>query len=90
LTTASAKWQLTRPQHGRHSIEPKYDIAQLPGIADPDIRMPLDMMEVLLRVVDDSRIELFKPLYGTGVITAWAHIHGMCYLHIVRGSLKEF
>ncbi len=52
--------------------------------------MPLDMMEVLLRVVDDSRIELFKPLYGTGVITAWAHIHGMCYLHIVRGSLKEF
>ncbi len=79
MTTAAAKSQLTRPQHGRYSIEPKYDIADLPGIVDPDIRMPLDMMEVLLRVVDDSRIELFKPLYGKGVITAWAHIHGMYY-----------
>jgi acetyl-CoA carboxylase carboxyltransferase component len=39
--------------------------------------MPLDMMEVLLRVVDDSRIELFKPLFGKGIITAWAYIHGM-------------
>lgn len=34
------------------------------------------MREVLLRLVDGSRLEEFKPLYGTGLITAWAHIHG--------------
>ena len=43
---------------------------------DPDIRLPMDMMEVLLRVVDDSRLELFKPMFGKGMITAWVHIHG--------------
>jgi len=34
------------------------------------------MMEVLMRIVDDSRIQQFKPRYGTGMITAWAYIHG--------------
>ena len=47
------------------------------GIIDPDTRQSLDMMEVLLRIVDDSRIEIFKPAYGKGMITAWAYIHGI-------------
>jgi acetyl-CoA carboxylase carboxyltransferase component len=34
------------------------------------------MLEVLLRIVDGSRIDEFKPLYGVGLITARAHIHG--------------
>jgi acetyl-CoA carboxylase carboxyltransferase component len=47
------------------------------------------MMEVLLRVIDDSRIEQFKPLFGKGMITAWAHIHGM-YVRSYYFFVTEF
>jgi len=36
----------------------------------------MDMREVLLRIIDGSRLDEFKPLYGVGLITGWAHIHG--------------
>ncbi|KAK6397207.1 hypothetical protein LTR65_007707 [Meristemomyces frigidus] len=34
------------------------------------------MKEVLLRIVDDSRLSLFKPSYGRNLITAFAQIAG--------------
>ena len=37
----------------------------------------MDMREVLLRIIDGSRLDEFKPLYGVGLITGWAHIHGL-------------
>lgn len=43
---------------------------------DPDIRKPLDMKEALLRIVDDSRMSLFKPNYGPNLLTVWAQIMG--------------
>jgi acetyl-CoA carboxylase carboxyltransferase component len=46
------------------------------GIVPVDIRQPMDMRELIIRIVDASRLEEFKPLYGKGLITAWAHIHG--------------
>src|SRR5438045_8654223 len=52
-------------------------VEELLGIIPTDIRQPLDMREVLLRIVDGSRLQEFKPLYGTGLITAWAYIHGI-------------
>jgi acetyl-CoA carboxylase carboxyltransferase component len=33
-------------------------------------------MEVVIRLVDESRVSLFKPLFGKGMITGWAYIHG--------------
>lgn len=56
--------------------EPLYDAEELFGIINPDIRMPLPMEEVLLRVIDGSKLEQYKPEYGKNLITAWAHIHG--------------
>jgi acetyl-CoA carboxylase carboxyltransferase component len=35
------------------------------------------MREVLLRIVDDSRLAIFKPSYGPNMLTAWAQIFGM-------------
>jgi acetyl-CoA carboxylase carboxyltransferase component len=52
-------------------------VEDLLGIIAKDIRQPLNMREVLLRLVDGSRLDEFKGLYGVGLITAWAHIHGM-------------
>ena len=34
------------------------------------------MLEVIARIVDGSRFETFKPLYGKNLVTCWAHIHG--------------
>jgi acetyl-CoA carboxylase carboxyltransferase component len=55
---------------------PLYDSEDLFGIVNPDIRMPMDMLEIILRLVDGSRVEQFKPNFGAGMITAWAHIQG--------------
>lgn len=76
LTTSAVQHQESRRDSGIETLEPKYNIEDLLGIINPDIRLPLDMMEVLLRIVDDSRIMLFKPQFGKGMITAWAHICG--------------
>jgi len=48
-------------------------------VVDPDIRKALNMREVILRVVDDSRWLDYKPTYGRNLITAWADIHGTVY-----------
>ncbi|KAJ6104850.1 hypothetical protein N7523_011170 [Penicillium sp. IBT 18751x] len=58
------------------SLAPRYPIEDLLAIVNPDIRKPFDMSEVLLRIVDDSRLSVFKPKYGSNIITAWAHIMG--------------
>lgn len=57
-------------------LPPRYPIDDILSIVNPDIRKPFDMREVLLRIVDDSRLSEFKPKYGTNMLTAWAHILG--------------
>ena len=42
-----------------------YDAEELLGIASADVRVPFDVREVIARIVDGSRFEEFKPLYGT-------------------------
>jgi acetyl-CoA carboxylase carboxyltransferase component len=56
--------------------DPLYDPEELLGIASADLRVPFDPREVLARVVDGSRFDEFKPLYGTSLVTGWASIHG--------------
>jgi acyl-CoA carboxylase subunit beta len=55
---------------------PRHDPDELLGIASADVRIPFDPREVIARVVDGSRFSEFKPLYGTTLVTGWAHIHG--------------
>lgn len=56
---------------------PKYDPDELLGIVPTDtIRKPLDMREVIARLVDGSRFVEFKPDYGNTLVTGHAHING--------------
>ncbi|KAF4963732.1 hypothetical protein FSARC_8280 [Fusarium sarcochroum] len=55
---------------------PLHSIDDLLYLCNPDIRKPLNMREVLVRIVDGSRLLQFKPQYGPNMLTAWAHIHG--------------
>ncbi|KAH7368448.1 carboxyl transferase [Plectosphaerella cucumerina] len=74
-------WVLTLPkQHRRESQvaarPPLYDPADILSVVPVSIRQPMDMREVVARLVDDGRFQGFKPTYGDGMLCAWAHIHG--------------
>ena len=55
---------------------PAFDPAEIYGIVPPDVRAPYDVREVIARIVDGSRFDEFKALYGTTLITGFAHIWG--------------
>ncbi|MEQ8506297.1 MAG: carboxyl transferase domain-containing protein [Rhodospirillales bacterium] len=57
--------------------EPDYDPDEIHGIVPTDLRRPYDVREVIARVVDGSRFDEFKKLYGETLVTGFAHIQGM-------------
>jgi acyl-CoA carboxylase subunit beta len=56
--------------------EPVHDVDDLLGVIPHDLRIPMDMREVLGRVLDGSRFEEYKALYGTSMICGWGSVHG--------------
>ncbi len=69
-------WRKEGPGPTLPPDEPIYDPEDLLGLVSRDLRSPLDIREVIARVVDGSRFEEFKPVYGTTLICGWASIHG--------------
>jgi 3-methylcrotonyl-CoA carboxylase beta subunit len=55
---------------------PRFDPAELYGVIPPDVRAPYDVHEVVARIVDGSRFDEFKSLYGTTLVCGFAHIWG--------------
>ncbi|TXL70351.1 methylcrotonoyl-CoA carboxylase [Vineibacter terrae] len=56
--------------------DPLYAADELYGIIPTDPRTPYDVREVIARLVDGSELDEFKQLYGTTLVTGFAHIHG--------------
>jgi 3-methylcrotonyl-CoA carboxylase beta subunit len=56
--------------------EPTLDPAELYGIAPSDLRQPYDVREILLRLIDGSEFDEFKPLYGPTLVCGVARIWG--------------
>ncbi len=56
---------------------PAYDPEELLGIVPPDNRTPYDVREVIMRVVDASYFDEFKPRFGETLVTGFAHIMGI-------------
>jgi len=56
--------------------DPVHDPEDLLGIVPRDLRVPFDMREVLARILDGSRFEEYKQLYGMSMVTGWGSIHG--------------
>lgn len=69
-------WRRLGPGPSLPADPPIYDPDQLLGCASADVRVPFDVREILARVLDGSRFEEFKPLYGTQLVTGWGSIHG--------------
>jgi acetyl-CoA carboxylase carboxyltransferase component len=58
------------------SEEPYYDPQELYGIAPLNFKKPVDVREIIMRIVDGSRFHEFKAKYGTTLVTGFAHVHG--------------
>jgi 3-methylcrotonyl-CoA carboxylase beta subunit len=56
--------------------EPLYPADELYGLVNRDLRRPVDVREVVARIVDGSRFHEFKPLYGTTMVCGFAKIFG--------------
>ena len=56
---------------------PKYDPQGLYAVVPDDVRAPYDVHEVIARIVDASEFHEFKALYGSTLVTGFAHIWGM-------------
>ncbi len=61
----------------RDAEEPAFDTSELDGIIPADKRKPFDVREIIARIVDGSHFEEFKALYGTTLVTGFAHLSGM-------------
>src|SRR5256886_77390 len=71
---------LARPTYwGDDRIEPRppaLDPQELYAIVPPDLRTQYDVHEVIARLVDGSRFQEFKALYGTTIVCGFARIEG--------------
>jgi acetyl-CoA carboxylase carboxyltransferase component len=64
------------PWEVAEAVEPLTDPAELYGIVPHDYREPLDPRDVIARLVDASRFDEFKELYGETLICGWGRIEG--------------
>ncbi len=69
-------WRKLGPAPEADFDEPIHDVDDLLGLVAKDLRTPFDMREVIMRIVDSSHFEEFKPLYGPTLVCGWAKIHG--------------
>ncbi len=60
----------------RESEAPVLDVGDLYGVIPKDARTTSDVREVIARLVDGSRFQEFKALYGPTLVTCFAHIEG--------------
>ena len=82
---ARTSWSKRGPAHAGQaqaainsvaSQEPLYPAADLLGLMSADLRQPVDMQEVIARLVDGSDFLPFKALYGAATVCVQAAIDG--------------
>jgi acetyl-CoA carboxylase carboxyltransferase component len=73
---AHLRWRKAGPGPTEPDDPPRYDPEELPGCASADVRVPFEVREILARVLDGSRLEEFKSLYGEQLVCGWGSIHG--------------
>jgi len=60
----------------REPAAPRYPAEDLYALIPPDTRGAMDAHAIIARLVDGSEFHEFKPLYGTTLVTGFAHIDG--------------
>ena len=70
------EWKKLGPGPTAPADNPLYDPAELLGCAMANVRIPFDIKEIHARILDGSRFEEFKPLYGEKLVCGWGSICG--------------
>mgnify|MGYP001360249167 FL=1 len=69
-------WGKEGPSPLPDSDSPSLSQEELLGLVDEELKSPLDIREVIGRIVDGSRFEEYKPRYGKTMICGWSMLHG--------------
>ncbi|MCP5069229.1 MAG: acyl-CoA carboxylase subunit beta, partial [bacterium] len=69
-------WHKPGPEPSLRADPPVLDPEELLGIVDPELRRPIEIRDVIGRIVDGSRFEEFKPRYGPTMVCGFASIDG--------------
>jgi 3-methylcrotonyl-CoA carboxylase beta subunit len=70
LRPPASPWAVARPE------PPGSDPSELYGLVPEDFRHQVDARELIARIVDGSRLDEFKALYGETLVCGWARIEG--------------
>jgi acetyl-CoA carboxylase carboxyltransferase component len=70
LGTPALPWPVAEPE------PPALDASDLYGLIPEDFRHQVDPRELIARIVDGSRFQEFKQLYGETLVTGFARIEG--------------
>jgi len=75
---ANLNWNRDLPAQPLPTFKPpRYDAEELLGIMPMDYKRPVDMKQVIARIVDDSYFLEFSAGYGSATVTGHAKIEGM-------------
>ncbi len=66
-----------QPAPARGALEPVYPPEELAGVAPLDFRHPVDMREIIARIVDDSDLLEYGADYGPQTLCGHASIYGI-------------
>ena len=69
-------WGKEGPSPLPDSDSPSLSQEELLGLVDEELKSPLDIREVIGRIVDGSRFEEYKSRYGKTMICGWSMLHG--------------
>jgi len=69
-------WDRRTPEPPAVAAEPSAPGGGIYGTVSADARRPVDVREIVARLVDGSRFHEFKPLYGETLVTGFAHVEG--------------
>ena len=74
---ANLNYRKQLPVEATSDVEPPaFCEEEVYGIIPKDPRKPFDVRKVIARVVDGSRFDEFKKLYGTTLVTGFSRIYG--------------
>lgn len=73
---ARIDWQKGQTPVRRPALPPRYDAEDLMGIMPADHKRPVDMRQVIARIVDDSDFTEFGANYGSATVCGFAAIEG--------------
>src|SRR6202047_3981467 len=69
------EWDRPAPNKERHK-PPRYDPEELLGIMPMDHKRPVDMRQVIARIIDDSDFTEFGTYYGPATVCGHARVEG--------------